>query len=62
MDKKIHKEVDDGFMTIIKIRSDIKTRIEDIEKIKHSIKQNYIECIEKESKKLLRSRLGTFSE
>jgi len=50
MDKKIHKEVDDGFMTIIKIRSDIKTRIEDIEKIKHSIKQNYIECIEKESK------------
>ena len=45
MDKKIHKEVDDGFMTIIKIRSDIKTRIEDIEKIKHSIKQNYIECI-----------------
>ena len=37
-------------MTIIKIRSDIKTRIEDIEKIKHSIKQNYIECIEKESK------------
>jgi len=50
MDKKIHKEVDDGFMTIIKIRSDIKTRIVDIEKIKHSIKQNYIECIEKESK------------
>ena len=50
MDKKIHKEVDDWFMTIIKIRSDIKTRIEDIEKIKHSIKQNYIECIEKESK------------
>ena len=50
MDKKIHKEVDDGFMTIIKIRSDIKTRIVDIEKIKHSIKKNYIECIEKESK------------
>ena len=32
---------------IIKIRSAIKKRIE---KIKHVIKQNYIECIEKESK------------
>lgn len=50
MDKKIYKEIDNGFETIIKIRSKIKKRIEDIEKIKNSIKQNYIECIEKESK------------
>ena len=50
MDKKIYKEIDNGFENIIKIRSAIKKRIEDIEKIKHSIKQNYIECIEKESK------------
>ena len=50
MDKKIYKEIDNGFNTIIKIRSVIKKRIEDIEKIKHSIKQNYIECIKKESK------------
>ena len=50
MDKKIYKEIDNGFDTIIKIRSKIKKRIEDIEKIKNSIKQNYIECIEKESK------------
>lgn len=50
MDKKICKDINNGFMTIINIRSEIKTRIEDIEKIKHSIKQNYIECIEKESK------------
>ena len=50
MDKKICKEIDTGFDTIIKIRSAIKKRIEDIEKIKLSIKQNYVECIEKESK------------
>ena len=50
MDKKIYKEIDNGFENIIKIRSAIKKRIEDIEKIKHSIKQNYIECIQKESK------------
>ena len=50
MDKKIYKEIDNGFENIIKIRSAIKKRIEDIEKIKHVIKQNYIECIEKESK------------
>ena len=50
MDKKIYTEIDNGFETIIKIRSKIKKRIENIEKIKNSIKQNYIECIEKESK------------
>ena len=50
MDKKIYREIDNGFENIIKIRSAIKKRIEDIDKIKHSIRQNYIECIEKESK------------
>ena len=50
MDKKIYNVIDDGFDTIIKIRSAIKKRIEDIEKIKCSVKQNYIDCIEKESK------------
>jgi hypothetical protein len=50
MDKKIYKEIDNGFDTIIKIRSAIKKRVEYIEKIKKSIKQNYIECVEKESK------------
>lgn len=50
MDKKIYKEIDVGFDIIIKIRSSIKKRLEDIEKIKISIKQNYVECIEKESK------------
>ena len=50
MDKKICDDIENGFETIIKIRSEIKIRIEDIEKIKNSVKQNYIECIEKESK------------
>lgn len=50
MDKKIYTVIDDGFDTIIKIRSSIKKRIEDIEKIKCSIKKNYIECVKKESK------------
>ena len=34
MDKKIYKEIDIDFENIIKIRSAIKKRIEDIEKIK----------------------------
>lgn len=50
MDKKISMDIDTGFETVISIRSAIKKRIEDIKNIKDSIKKNYLECIEKETK------------
>lgn len=51
MDKKIiYDDIDSGFDEIIEYRITIKKYIEDIEHIKETIKQNYVECIEKETK------------
>ena len=50
MDKKIYDDIDSGFEEIILFRSNIKKTIEDVEHIKESIKQDYVECIEKETK------------
>ena len=51
MDKKIiYDDIDSGFDEIIEYRITIKKNIEDIEHIKETIKQNYVECIEKETK------------
>ena len=43
-------KIDDGFNNILDIRCILKTKIENIEKIKDSIKENYIKFIKKESK------------
>ena len=50
MNKKISIDIDTGFETVISVRSAIKKRIEYIKNIKNSIKKNYLECIEKETK------------
>tara|TARA_Y100000389_G_scaffold153040_1_gene153162 strand:- start:4277 stop:5032 length:756 start_codon:yes stop_codon:yes gene_type:complete len=50
MDKKIESEIECGFELILDIRSNVKVKIEQIEKIKNTIKENYIEFIQKESK------------
>ena len=50
MNKKIYDDIDSGFDEIIEYRIAIKKYIEDIEHVKETIKQNYIECIEKETK------------
>ena len=46
----MNSNIDDGFNNILDIRCILKTKIENIEKIKDSIKENYIKFIKKESK------------
>lgn len=41
--------MEEGFNNILNIRTCLKDKIEEIEKIKKIIRQNYIECVEKES-------------